>query len=372
MSKLIRIGLSTDPNHSISDFPVNVYTGTTSGDTSNWGFTEEPVLSFPEVITSPLEFYVDDELLSFGIRLQSDGCHEQDIFIESPRVDCDLCVSFMEHVPPQPTATPNPTPNPTTTILPTNAPTSTPNATPQPTPEKTANPTATPQGTPFPTPNPTNEPTPNPTNEPTPNPTNDPTSTPGLQSCRFVFVPNSINTSGYGLDYVQGGNIVITPFSNLTSTPTTYDGVVGEVYGVCSESHPLYYDFNAQGGGTAITDPSGVERPPNGGICSINKNCVYSPPQTETYYRIQDCINGFDFHAPQGMQCQGGNFIIPINTYSVGDVVQFIYASAGCGSATYCGTIIDTNFQAAVDSETAYISREAPVGGCNDFLHCQQ
>jgi len=285
MSKLIRIGLSTDPNHSISDFPVNVYTGTTSGDTSNWGFTEEPVLSFPEVITSPLEFYVDDELLSFGIRLQSDGCHEQDIFIESPRVDCDLCVSFMEHLPPQPTATPNPTPNPTATILPTNAPTSTPNATPQPTPEKTANPTATPQGTPFPTPNPTNEPTPNPTLEPTPNPTDSATPLPTLEP---------------------------------TNTPTR----------------------------------------------TLN-------PQ-ESYYRIQDCVNGFDFHAPQDMQCQGGNFILPINSYSVGDVVQFIYASAGCGSATYCGTIIDTNFQAAVDSETAYISREAPVGGCNDFLHCQQ
>jgi hypothetical protein len=53
-------------------------------------------------------------------------------------------------------------------------------------------------------------------------------------------------------------------------------------------------------------------------------------------------------------------------------MLKLLYASAGCGSATYCGTIINTNFQAAVDSETAYISREAVVGGCGDSLHCQQ
>ena len=291
MSKLIRIGLGTDPNHSLEDFPVNVYTGTTSGDTSNWGFTEEPVLTFPMVTSSPLEFFIEDELLSFGVRLESGGCHPQDLFVESPRVDCDLCVSFIEYEPVdcdmegdfneyyQPT--PSPSQNPTST------PQSTPNATPNATPSPTQTPTKTPQGTPFPTPEPTPNSTPNPTSTPnaTPNATPEPTPNPTLQP---------------------------------TNTPTR----------------------------------------------TLN-------PQ-ETYYKIQDCQTSQYFHAPQDVQCQQSNFILSIQSYSLGDVVQFIHASAGCGSATYCGTIVDTNFNAAADSETAYISREAPVPSCDDMLHCGQ
>ena len=286
MSKLIRIGLGTDPNHSLEDFPVNVYTGTTSGDTSNWGFTEEPVLTFPMVTSSPLEFFIEDELLSFGVRLESGGCHPQDLFVESPRVDCDLCVSFIEYEPVdcdmegdfneyyQPT--PSPSQNPTST------PQSTPNATPSP----TQNPTSTPQGTPFPTPEPTPNTTPNPTAtpnatpEPTPNPTLEPTLTP-----------------------------------SRTPNPTTNTG---------------------------------------------------------WFYRIQSCENALDFHAPLQEICLQGNLALTTASFSVGDVVQFIIRSSGCNSATYCGTIIDTNFSAPLDSHTAYISREIPVPSCGDTLHCGQ
>lgn len=262
MSKLIRISLGVDPNHNLTDFPVNIYTGSTSGDTTNWGFTETPVLTFPMVTSSPFEFYIDDELLQFGLRLESGGCNNQDILVDSPRVDCDMCGNFEEYNPPQPTSTPNPTQGPTQTPLP--PPTATNQATPQP----TGTPTSTPEGTAFPTPNPTANPTstPNATPEPTPNPT-------------------------------LGG----------------------------------------------------------------------------TYYRIQSCNNALDFHAPKNIYCGPGGILTPLsNTFIVGDVVQFIDSNAGCGTATYCGIVIDDNFVANPNSQTAYISRVAPVGGCEDELHCVQ
>ena len=99
MSKLIKINMGVDGDHNLSDFPVNIYTGTTTGDTTNWGFTGTPVLSYVELTTTPLEFWIDDEILSFGVRIEIDGCNTHDIFVESPRVDCDMCVYFEEIVP---------------------------------------------------------------------------------------------------------------------------------------------------------------------------------------------------------------------------------------------------------------------------------
>ena len=246
MSKLIRISLGVDVDHNLIDFPINIYTGTTSGDTTNWRFTETPVLTFESVTTSPLEFYVEDELLSFGLRLEGQGCHLQDLFVESPRVDCEICGDFVEYLPPQPSATPNPTPPPT------------------------PNPTATPGGTP----NPTNSPTPSSTPDATPNPTNSPTPSPTVE--------------------------------------------------------------------------------------------------TQTYYRIESCVGGLSYHAPKDEYCNFGSISALTSSFNVGEVVQFIIASGGCGSATYCGTISNVNFSAVSGSETAYISRIVPVPDCEDTIHCAQ
>ena len=272
MSKLIRISLGVDVDHNLIDFPINIYTGTTSGDTTNWGFTETPVLTFESVTTSPLEFYVEDELLSFGLRLEGQGCHLQDLFVESPRVDCEICGDFVEYLPPQPSATPNPTPPPT------------PN--PTATPEGTPNPTATPGGTP----NPTNSPTPSSTPGGTPNPTNSPT-------------PSSTPDA--------------TP--NPTNSPTPSPTV-----------------------------------------------------ETQTYYRIESCVGGLSYHAPKDEYCNFGSISALTSSFNVGEVVQFIIASGGCGSATYCGTISNVNFSAVSGSETAYISRIVPVPDCEDTIHCAQ
>ena len=250
MSKLIRINLGVDPDHNLADFPVNIYTGTTTGDTTNWGFTETPVITFPMVITTPFEFWVDDELLSFGIRLESGGCNNVDLLVNAPRVDCEMCMNVVPYNAPQPTSTPQPTQQPTATPIPSS------------TPNSTNSPTSTPNATPNPTPNATPNPTPN----ATPNPT------------------------------------------------------VG----------------------------------------------------TSSYYRIQTCNNALDIHVPKNVYCAGGSLSTLTNSFSIGETVQLIFANGGCGSATYCGVIVDENFQAPLNSENGYISRIVPVGGCEDDSHCVQ
>jgi hypothetical protein len=346
------------------------------------------------------------------MRISSDGCYDEIIKLEVPRVDCEICVDFQEIIPePTPTLIP-PTP---TSIPPT--PTSIP-------------PTATEGPTPTPTPTLPPGPTPTPTSTPTPTPS----STPGERGCRFVFVPDTISTTGYGLDYVQNGVIILTRFTDIAGQSTTYDGVVGTVFGVCSETYPLYYDFD--GGQGAITDPIGVERPPNGGSCSINKSCIYTPPtptptstdtpttcneyslymtgqgetssqwewttcggSTTTWtnvganyrvvcsettptlnygdgfsllngdcgnYTVSRCTDGQQFTVAKNKNCMTGT----PPTYSVGDVIQFKQmnvTNGSCYGETYCGTIT------ATDSNTphnALASRNATVDDCNDTTHC--
>ena len=90
--------------------------------------------------------------------------------------------------------------------------------------------------------------------------------------CRFVFVPDTVSTTDKGLSYTVNGNTALIRFTDLRSTITNYNGVDGEVYSVCSESSPLWYDYNGAG---ATTDPSGVERPADGGSCTFNGSCSY-------------------------------------------------------------------------------------------------
>ena len=247
MGRIVRLNISLDNSHSLDDFPVDLYSGLTSVDTTN--------LVYANIVSEdiPLDLMFEDSDLNISndpnnpfvphcyMRISSDGCYDEIIKLEVPRVDCEICVDFQEIIPePTPTSIP-PTP---TSIPPT--PTSIP-------------PTATEGPTPTPTPTLPPGPTPTPTSTPTPTPS----STPGERGCMFVFVPDTISTTVYGLDYVKNGVIILTRFTDIAGQSTTYDGVVGTVFGVCSETYPLYYDFD--GGQGAITDPVGVERPQNGG-----------------------------------------------------------------------------------------------------------
>ena len=136
MSKLIRVNINLDNSHSLNDFPVDIYSGTTTGNTTN--------LILSNVTTSPVTFTVDDNINEFGLKLVSTGCLDQVLLIESPSVDCDMCADFVEYF--NPSATPNPTDGSTP------APTPNPSATPPPTYEPTPIPSSTPDATPTPTP----------------------------------------------------------------------------------------------------------------------------------------------------------------------------------------------------------------------------
>ena len=95
MSKLIRVNINLDNSHSLTDFPVDIYSGTTTGNTTN--------LVYAGVTTSPVTFTVDDSIMEFGLKLVSTGCLDQVLLIESPSVDCEICADFVEFFDPVPT-----------------------------------------------------------------------------------------------------------------------------------------------------------------------------------------------------------------------------------------------------------------------------
>ena len=91
---------------------------------------------------------------------------------------------------------------------------------------------------------------------------------------------------------------------------------------------------------------------------------------TVSFYRFVECVTSNSFHAPKDTMCLSGNLAILNNTFEVGDIIQFVNKSEGCGGTTYCAEIIDTDFQALSNTENAMISRSSTVGGCDDTLHC--
>ena len=109
-------------------------------------------------------------------------------------------------------------------------------------------------------------------------PTTTTTTTGAPSTCKFIFVPDSQTTNNYGLSYYNGSTTLIY-FYQLMGTTTVYQGVSGTVFGVCSQTSPMWYDYYDM---AAKADPTGVQRPPNGGPCSENFNCAYEAPATTT------------------------------------------------------------------------------------------
>ena len=108
----------------------------------------------------------------------------------------------------------------------------------------------------------------------TPSITPTPTGTPALGNCQFVFVPDSVDTTGYGLRYNLGGEIN-TLFAALFGTTTVYGGESGSVYSVCSTLQPLYWQ---QSTNTTVSYPSGVVYLGSGDACDENTDCEYVAP----------------------------------------------------------------------------------------------
>jgi hypothetical protein len=104
MSRKVRVNFSLDNNHSLDDFPINLYSGLTSGDTTN--------LIYANIVSNDvpfdLEFEDSDLNVNDGsitphhpycyLRINSDGCYDEIILLEVPRVECHMCATFIEQV----------------------------------------------------------------------------------------------------------------------------------------------------------------------------------------------------------------------------------------------------------------------------------
>jgi cell division septation protein DedD len=124
MGRIVRVNISLDNSHSLDDFPVDLYSGLTSGDTTN--------LVYANIVSTdiPLDLMFEDSDLNVSndpnnpfvphcyMRISSDGCYDEIIKLEVPKEDCEMCVDFQEIIPePTPTDVSNPTPTPTPIVV---------------------------------------------------------------------------------------------------------------------------------------------------------------------------------------------------------------------------------------------------------------
>jgi len=316
MGRLVRVNISLDDSHSLDDFPVDLYSGLTSGDTTN--------LVFANIVSSDIPFNLEfeDEDINVStdpnnpftpyvyLRISSDGCYDEIIKLNVPRVDCDLCVDFQEIIT-EPTATP--------TNTPTNTPTPTPTSIP---------PTATEEPTPTPTPTSTDGPTPTQTSTPTPTPT--PTATEITGDCNVYTM-----------------NITAEEYTRFVWT--NCDGTSDEWANVGSGSSNSVCALEP--------GPSVVE---GSGYVLTGASCVN--------YKVERCNDSQPFTIAKTMSCSSGLITDP--NYQIGDVVQFrLFDGSNCYGATYCGTITSTSFNGPYN---ALLSRIPIIPDCDDTLHCTE
>lgn len=90
--------------------------------------------------------------------------------------------------------------------------------------------------------------------------------------------------------------------------------------------------------------------------------------QTRYFYRIVDCNSGLNYLLSKTSYCVNSNLTNLNQSFTYGEVVQ--YKLGGCGGATYCGTIIDTNFTSTSLAD-GFISNLVTYD-CQDIIHCNQ
>ena len=408
MGRIVSVNISLDNSHSLDDFPVDLYSGLTSGDTTN--------LVFANIVSEDIPFNLQFEDSDINIssdpnnpftpylylRISSDGCYDEIIKLEVPRVDCEICVDFQEIIPePTPTNVPNPTPTPTQVPNPTPTPTDVP----QPTPTSTVGPTPTatdPESTPTPTS--TNIP-------PTPTPA-DPYNYYFLRTCPPASTDIVVRTTGtltIGNGEYDSSTVSIFGtcyYAYNVATKLQYDTNAGDapsqdvsfltVYGNCSacqgggptptpvpscNEYSLYmtgqgetstqWEWTTCGGSTTTWTNTGSnyrvvcsETTPvknyGDGFSLLNGDCGN--------YTVSRCDDGALFTVSKHKNCDTGT----PPAYSVGDIIQFRQMSVSngaCFGATYCGTITATDSSIP---HNALSSRNATVDSCEDELHCSE
>jgi len=105
MSRKVRVDFSLYNNHSLDNFPIDLYSGLTSGDTTNLIYSN---ISSTDV---PFDLEFEDSVLNVNdgtndphhpycyLRINSEGCYDKIILLEVPRVDCEMCAIFVEVIP---------------------------------------------------------------------------------------------------------------------------------------------------------------------------------------------------------------------------------------------------------------------------------
>lgn len=388
MARKVRIDLSLDNTHSLSDFPISIYSGTTSGTTTE--------LVYANITSGPVEFEVEDSDLNIVngehpflfVRFSSDGCHDEIVKVPVPRVDCEMCVSFVPYGQP-PTATPNPTneptPNPTASPTPSETPDATPNPTNQPTPNPTNEPTPnpTPNPTAEPTPNPTANPTPEPTPQPTPNPTPEPTENTIVASVR-LGTPETNEESACANDikaianklYILEGSSIFTldngalkiNVSTLSNSPggtsvdfdiyygdetistNSLDSDIGTVNGGSPSAYYVVSQsscVNLLGGQKVLATVSDLNNPSTVtfSLCTPGPTPEPTTNEQTDLLKIIDCDNlpanpGSPYYLiDQSQTCIGNQLSLSTSTISEGDVILYTVGGENCGGEINCAEV---------------------------------
>ena len=242
----VRVNFSLDNSHSLDDFPIDLYSGLTINDVNDLVFAnivEEDIPFDLEFEDSDLNVNTDPNNPRHPycyLRISSEGCYDEIILLEVPRVDCEMCVDIVENLPifPTPTISPTPTNTPTPTI----SPTPTPSSTPVPTNEPTPTPTPTNTNTPTPTPTNTNTPTPSPTSTPTPTPTPSSTQDLVVAAVRLTIPYTSAEDACDGSNKNQSNHAYILEGSSIFTLVNGYLVIDGSQLTMAgSVDYDLYY-----------------------------------------------------------------------------------------------------------------------------------
>jgi len=194
-----------------------------------------------------------------------------------------------------------------------------------------------------------------------------------VQAGVLVTIPDDANSV---ILYNTNANVISDCPTNFVEYPLTADPTSTPLPSATPGSTP-----NPTNSPTPSATAGSTPLPTNSPTPSTTPNATPNPTssptpsptvETQTYYRIEGCVGGLSYHAPKDVYCNFGSTDPLTSSFNVGDVVQFIIASSGCGTATYCGTISNVNFSAVLGSETAYISRVVAVPDCEDIVHCAQ
>jgi hypothetical protein len=410
----VRVNFSLDNSHSLDDFPIDLYSGLTINDVNDLVFAnivEEDIPFDLEFEDSDLNVNTDPNNPRHPycyLRISSEGCYDEIILLEVPRVDCEMCVDIVENLPifPTPTISPTPTSTPTPTIspTPTSSSTPTPSSTPVPTNEPT--PTPTPTNTNTPTPTPTNTPTPSPTSTPTPTPSSTQdlvvaavrlgtpeinsenacgNSVKNINNRLYILEGSGIFTLNNGVLKINVLNIANMPsvdydiyYGDETISNNSIDSTVGTVNGGSPSAFYLVSETSCTNlivGQKVIATVNDSSNPSTVtfSLCPSIQPTPTATSEDETgLLKIIDCnLLDENGQAPPGTEyylidptetCLSGQLALTVNTPTTGDIIYYRVGDQTCSGSVMCAQVQSGTFTGTV---TATRNGENIFTSCN-------